>query len=622
MSFEHFVNTAQTTLSASITSTATTITVASSAGFPTLTKLPADPGASQFRILVENEMMLVTTFPLLPATTTWTVQRGIEGTVAAAHASAKSVTAILTAGALNNAARTYNVKIFGAKGDNATDDTSAIQAAIDAANTAGGGTVLLPNGTYIVSNILTLGASCLTLKTGVVLLGESKTGAIIKLRSMSNGVPQIRPILAFNCTDIAVCNLSIDGNKANQTVDEHRAGIFLWNVSRVLLQDLIIHDNTGDAVDIYVANDVYMQRSWCHHNDRKAVTINGGPNNRMSIRDCMFEFNVGQLHIESGAACSELWFEDTFCGEPTGGGLPVSIGGLGVGCYLRGLEIHGGLSITGASRVRVRDCYIEAGLAQGATGPCPLAISFDVDDCIVEGCTIYQSAAQGSSDHAVFIQAAAAAGPQRPRRIVLRDNYISTVYVLAQAVTILNAQDVIITGNTLINPVDANDARPAIGISATEPLYASPQVGTVLIAENHIYNWYEAVAVGAAANGLKVGSVTIVNNVVEKGGVTTCRGWNLESGLFGAPPVTNVLLQCAMSGNDLVNVTPTWVTYPPCPILTGGERGGGGMYLCAGDPNTKITESVGASAHRRDGGAGTTLYVKESGTGNTGWAGK
>src|SRR5882757_11466273 len=42
----------------------------------------------------------------------------------------------------------FNVRAYGAKGDGATLDTAAINAAIDAAAAAGGGTVYFPAGTY------------------------------------------------------------------------------------------------------------------------------------------------------------------------------------------------------------------------------------------------------------------------------------------------------------------------------------------------------------------------------------------------------------------------------------------------------------------------------------------
>jgi polygalacturonase len=47
-----------------------------------------------------------------------------------------------------------NVKDWGAKGDNSTDDKSAIQAAINYCITHGGGTVFFPEGSYKTSQPL------------------------------------------------------------------------------------------------------------------------------------------------------------------------------------------------------------------------------------------------------------------------------------------------------------------------------------------------------------------------------------------------------------------------------------------------------------------------------------
>ena len=41
-----------------------------------------------------------------------------------------------------------------------------------------------------------------------------------------------------------------------------------------------------------------------------------------------------------------------------------------------------------------------------------------------------------------------------------------------------------------------------------------------------------------------------------------------------------------------------------------------------GSPEGVVTAPVGSLYSRSDGGAGTSFYVKESGTGNTGWVGK
>lgn len=41
-----------------------------------------------------------------------------------------------------------------------------------------------------------------------------------------------------------------------------------------------------------------------------------------------------------------------------------------------------------------------------------------------------------------------------------------------------------------------------------------------------------------------------------------------------------------------------------------------------GTPEAVVTAPVGSMFLRTDGGAGTTLYIKESGAGNTGWVGK
>lgn len=50
-------------------------------------------------------------------------------------------------------ARIYNIRDYGAKGDGVTLDTAALQAAVDACNRDGGGTVLVPAGTFLIGTV-------------------------------------------------------------------------------------------------------------------------------------------------------------------------------------------------------------------------------------------------------------------------------------------------------------------------------------------------------------------------------------------------------------------------------------------------------------------------------------
>jgi hypothetical protein len=85
---------------------------------------------------------------------------------------ATCLTCLLLFGLSLNAAAEHavNVRDFGAKGDGVTDDTTAVQRAIDALSAAGGGVLLFPRGTYSVTSV--------KLAPGATYQGEE--GAIIK----------------------------------------------------------------------------------------------------------------------------------------------------------------------------------------------------------------------------------------------------------------------------------------------------------------------------------------------------------------------------------------------------------------------------------------------------------
>src|SRR5690242_18022427 len=68
--------------------------------------------------------------------------------------------------------RLYNVRDFGAKGDGKTLDTAALQAAIDACARDGGGTVLVPAGTFLIGTTELKSNVTLHLAASSTLLGS------------------------------------------------------------------------------------------------------------------------------------------------------------------------------------------------------------------------------------------------------------------------------------------------------------------------------------------------------------------------------------------------------------------------------------------------------------------
>lgn len=72
-----------------------------------------------------------------------------------------------------NYGEAYNVKAYGALGDGSTDDTDAIQIAIDACEAADNGTVVFPPGDYLVTETITIATSTSSDEIAVSMYGAT-----------------------------------------------------------------------------------------------------------------------------------------------------------------------------------------------------------------------------------------------------------------------------------------------------------------------------------------------------------------------------------------------------------------------------------------------------------------
>lgn len=96
----------------------------------------------------------------------------------------------------------FNVKHYGAVGDGSTNDATAINAAITAANAAGGGIVLFP---YTATSYAV--SAQITMRTGVTLRGVNK----VKVKRITSSGTQMISVNASQ-TDMVFEDLTIDAN--------------------------------------------------------------------------------------------------------------------------------------------------------------------------------------------------------------------------------------------------------------------------------------------------------------------------------------------------------------------------------------------------------------------------
>lgn len=184
---------------------------------------------------------------------------------------------------------------YGATGDGSTDDSIAIQAAIDDCG-VNGGCVFFPPGTYMVSRTILLAGSAGTKKQ--INLQGCGPNTVLKLTTAANctllaiGGPLAR---VDNCQ---VRDLKFDGNGANQTTVV--AVISMSNSTGMKVLNCSVTAGKGAGLDLGDANDFIVQNSRFYSGLAAGIYSSSNVGERGIITGCAVTMNaIHGIHLQT-----------------------------------------------------------------------------------------------------------------------------------------------------------------------------------------------------------------------------------------------------------------------------------------------------------------------------------
>jgi hypothetical protein len=155
----------------------------------------------------------------------------------------------------------FDVKKFGAKGDDVTDDTEAIRGALAAADKNGGGIVQFPWGTYRLTNWI-----CIPPRT--VVRGESRDSTLLKWPvDEPASATNFMTAAIFGAPPYALEDLTVIVRKADTALmDLSWEHIYSRSVPPELLQKM---QPFGAFRDVFLRRVFFQNWLWCGHPERQ-----------------------------------------------------------------------------------------------------------------------------------------------------------------------------------------------------------------------------------------------------------------------------------------------------------------------------------------------------------------
>lgn len=483
--------------------------------------------------------------------------------------------------------------LYGAMGDGTTNDGAAIRAAVAAATTAGGVTYL-PHGTYMMGEDGTT-FGLLNLPAGARLTGPGTIKAISGQRA------GVRGILCGN-SDIKISDITVDMNNAVPSGATHP--IYCLNTSKIRINNVTVKNSlkggimldagAGGLTDIRITNcDIstgITTNGITFYSAATNVTVDG-----VLVQGCRIITGVQPIDSEpiDGHADNVRIIGNYL---ETGNNYAITMSGASATQQNSGWEVIGNHLVGAIYCVWVKDSAV-TGNRINALGTSNHAVHayFGSSDISFTANHIYTQA--GSIGFALALSSGT-----RPVGWSIKGNHIWTAGTASVAISLRGCGPTVVTGNVL------HGVNDTTGILVQT---AGGDVESIIITANDI-DGYASGIVATPASTNNINALVVSDNSIRNtnGSPTATSGVTLSG-------TVAQLLNSFVTGNLIASVYTTPYTYGAALVKESG--GVVPTFSGNGSPETVVTAGIGSLFKRRDGSTDTTLYRKETGTGNTGW---
>jgi hypothetical protein len=519
-------------------------------------------------------------------------------------------------------ALTYDVRDFGATGNGVTDDAPAIRAAVAAAKAAGGGTVYLPTGTYLLGTRSPVpggfGIIQLVNLANVEVVGDGPQ-SIVKLKA-KDWTPD-REAHAFwckICNNVTFRDLTVDGsrNEPGFVGQERMSGVYAFQSTNITVERVRFEDVWGDGVQVVgtgpgdpndaippipvvYSEHIIVRNSVFFGNGRSGIGVQG------STRHMQFLNN----HFEA-TSDQDIDF------EPTGlrlGPEDVLIQGNTMVHTTAAYSVTlGGQNATVPARnIRFIDNTISIGSIQ----------IFNVDDLLVENNTIVNA---GSKQSNPTLQVIGAVTNATFRNNSLEQRSPSGQVVQLAVHTAKRPSDILVEGNEIRHNGGGS------GVTVTQP------GNGVVVRDNEIVGSGGGIGVNidlSVSDGLTRTGVEVSGNTIRNFDASAIQLHTVGTARFDvvtvcdnvisddqAVPTQDIGLKLALVDVNSVTETVVCGNTMGRGVVTGVVANVVAKFRGTGSPQGVVKAPIGSVFIRTD--EGNRRYDKVSGSGSTtGWVG-